>query len=61
VNKNDLAERLSAETSLPGADENELPHFLQCGEDNRRSGVDRRNFHYTACIPERRSGEDRRK
>lgn len=25
-----------------------------------RSGIDRRKFHYTACIPERRTGEDRR-
>ena len=31
-------------------------------KDNRdtRSGTDRRKFHYTACIPERRSGKDRR-
>ncbi|MFW9906044.1 MAG: hypothetical protein ACFFFH_17105 [Candidatus Thorarchaeota archaeon] len=26
----------------------------------RRSGMDRRQFSYTAHIPERRSGEDRR-
>ena len=26
-----------------------------------RSGTDRRKFHYTACIPEERSGMDRRK
>ena len=25
-----------------------------------RSGTDRRKFHYTACIPERRTGQDRR-
>ena len=25
-----------------------------------RSGMDRRKFHYTACIPERRTGKDRR-
>jgi hypothetical protein len=25
-----------------------------------RSGMDRRQFHYTACIPERRTGLDRR-
>ena len=25
-----------------------------------RSGTDRRKFHYTACIPERRTGKDRR-
>ena len=28
---------------------------------NRRAGKDRRNFKYTAYIPERRSGNDRRK
>ena len=27
---------------------------------DRRSGVERREFHYTICIPERRSGIDRR-
>ena len=27
---------------------------------DKRSGTDRRKFHYTACIPERRTGEDRR-
>jgi hypothetical protein len=26
-----------------------------------RTGTDRRKFHYTACIPEKRSGRDRRK
>ena len=26
----------------------------------RRSGIDRRNFSYSANIPERRSGKDRR-
>ena len=26
-----------------------------------RSGTDRRKFQYTACIPEKRSGRDRRK
>ena len=25
-----------------------------------RSGTERRQFHYTACIPERRNGMDRR-
>ena len=25
-----------------------------------RSGMDRRKFHYTACIPERRTGKERR-
>ncbi len=25
-----------------------------------RSGTDRRKFQYTACIPERRTGKDRR-
>ena len=25
-----------------------------------RSGIERRQFHYTACIPERRTGKDRR-
>ncbi len=33
--------------------------FLDNG--GRRSGVDRRQFSYTSYIPERRSGEDRRK
>ena len=28
---------------------------------NRRAGKDRRNFKYTVYIPERRSGNDRRK
>ena len=27
---------------------------------DRRSGVERREFQYTICIPERRSGKDRR-
>ena len=27
----------------------------------RRSGIDRRNFSYSSCIPERRSKEDRRR
>ena len=27
---------------------------------NRRFGIDRREFSYTACLPERRSGKDRR-
>ena len=27
---------------------------------DKRSGTDRRIFQYTACIPERRTGEDRR-
>ncbi|MGD8959141.1 MAG: hypothetical protein PVI27_04780 [Desulfobacteraceae bacterium] len=26
----------------------------------RRSGIERRQYHYTSHIPERRSGEDRR-
>ncbi len=25
-----------------------------------RSGTERRKFHYTACIPERRTGKERR-
>jgi len=29
-------------------------------QDDRRSGMERRQFHYTAYIPERRSGKDRR-
>ena len=32
-------------------------------KDNKtdnRSGTERRKFHYTACIPERRTGMDRR-
>lgn len=29
--------------------------------DNRRTGIDRREFSYTACLPERRSGKDRRR
>ena len=28
---------------------------------DKRSGTDRRKFQYTACIPERRTGEDRRR
>jgi hypothetical protein len=28
---------------------------------NRRSGIDRREFSYTAYLPERRSGKDRRR
>ena len=27
---------------------------------DKRSGTDRRKFQYTACIPERRTGNDRR-
>ena len=27
---------------------------------DRRFGIDRREFSYTACLPERRSGKDRR-
>ncbi len=27
---------------------------------NRRMGIDRREFSYSFCIPERRSGQDRR-
>lgn len=30
-------------------------------KEDRRSHVDRRQFSYTECIPERRSNEDRRK
>ena len=29
-------------------------------EKDNRLGTERRKFHYTACIPERRSGKDRR-
>lgn len=39
-------------------DSNEVPQWMT--KVNRRSGVDRRQFSYTAYIPERRSGKDRR-
>jgi len=29
-------------------------------QDDRRSGMERRQFHYTTYIPERRNGKDRR-
>lgn len=29
--------------------------------NDRRTGIERRQFDYTACIPDRRSGLDRRK
>ena len=29
--------------------------------NDRRTGIERRQFDYTACIPDRRSGIDRRK
>ena len=36
-------------------------YFRLSNKGNKRSGVERRNFKYTAFIPERRSGEERRK
>ncbi|MEE9117353.1 MAG: hypothetical protein V3U02_02000 [Calditrichia bacterium] len=39
-------------------DSQEKSHLL--AKVNRRSGKDRRQFSYTAYIPERRSGKDRR-
>jgi hypothetical protein len=29
-------------------------------KSDRRCGVERREFHYSACTPERRNGKDRR-
>jgi hypothetical protein len=34
---------------------------LMIDNGGNRSGIDRRIFEYSACIPERRSGRDRRK
>ena len=39
-------------------DSNEISPWM--AKVDRRSGVDRRHFSYTACIPERRCGKDRR-
>jgi hypothetical protein len=49
-----------AETVIPGSENCESAGSVARDEDNRRLGLDRRNFHYTACIPERRSGKERR-
>jgi len=40
-----------------------LPENNELSKDNGgcRSGIERRQFIYTECIPERRSGKDRRK
>lgn len=35
--------------------------FIPGAEPERRSGIDRRKFTYTAHIPERRRGRDRRR
>jgi hypothetical protein len=39
-------------------DSKEVPQWM--AKVDRRSGKDRRQFSYTAYIPERRSGKDRR-
>jgi len=39
-------------------DSKEAPQWM--AKDDRRSGKDRRQFSYTAYIPERRCGKDRR-
>jgi len=48
-----------------GAAKEANSHLGLCDNGGRRSGIDRRNFCYTVCIPERRvadrrSGLDRR-
>ena len=64
MRKSDLADKRQSEaeagTVIPGSENDELAGCDARDEDNRRSGMDRRNFHYTACIPERRSGKERR-
>ena len=39
-------------------DSKEVPQWM--AKDDRRSGMDRQQFSYTAYIPERRCGKDRR-
>jgi len=36
-------------------------HCFQRGDDDRRDNIERRECEYTYCIPERRTGQDRRK
>ena len=56
-----LLKNLDAENEIPGSGNVSLNYFSLNNKGNKRSGVERRNFRYTAFIPERRSGKERRK
>jgi hypothetical protein len=64
MRKTELADKRQTKADagavIPGSERDDLNGDCARDEDNRRSGLDRRNFHYTACIPERRSGKERR-
>jgi|GEM_PF-5037625 len=47
--------------SIPKLKDDELSlDLIENDKDGRRTGIERRQFSYSAYIPERRSGEERR-
>ena len=56
-----LLANIDAETAFPGSGNAASNYYPRSNKGNKRSGVERRNFEYTAFIPERRSGKERRK